>query len=183
MFKEIFFLDTNTLIHDPWGVLDAYSHGMIVLSVQVIEELDNKKGSRKKGAQKVMWQIEYLQRAERLIVDKNDYRNDLGALWEGKPDNLILCSALAYRRCNQNHKVVLVTNDVFLREKALAFGLETHGHKQKNPYDFEAGLLTPHRETFITRSHKKLPNTKKKKGKKKGNKKKKGRNCKKHRRR
>jgi len=69
--KNIYVLDTNVLIDDPAGVLVAFEDGLIVLSIQTLEELDKLKQRHRnlgKSARRVSVEIETFQEKGGIIT-------------------------------------------------------------------------------------------------------------------
>ncbi len=133
--KNIYVLDTNVLIDDPSGVFDAFKDGLIVLSVQTLEELDRLKQRHRSvgtSARKVSIGIEILQEQDAITIDTQVYDASLLGLRQDV-DNLILLTALRFQKEHPQDTVILVTNDRLLRCKGRAFGLKVRERRAEQP--------------------------------------------------
>jgi len=153
--KEIRVLDTNILIRDPTGFLDAFRGADIVVPISSIEEIDDLKRSasdhRSFSAREVSRRIENLRSAGSLsegvrlpeggtfrvyVREKEGYTQEiLHRILKGeKRDNEIIADAFTLHRLSKK-KVVLVSGDLNVRIKANALGLraENYTHDEEGP--------------------------------------------------
>jgi len=160
MSKNIYVLDTNILIDDPGGALAAFSDGLIVLSIQTLEELDKlKQRHRKTGkaARRVAQEIEKLQEKGGVFIDTHVYNpSEWGLLKE--VDNVILLTALRFQKENTSSTIILITNDRLLRCKARAYNLVVGERHIEQPQDIlidTRNLKKPNRKKKTYRVKKK----------------------------
>jgi len=133
-----FLLDTNVLLHDR-TVLDAFAEHHIVLTVDVLEELDRfkrEKDERGRNARAVIRTIDALRSqgnlregvplagGGRLFVLVDDYVDYLPNGMDGTiPDNRILATALYL--IQHSIDVVFITKDINARVKGDALGIRS----------------------------------------------------------
>lgn len=133
-----FLLDTNVLLHDA-TVLDAFDEHHIILTVDVLEELDRFKrenDERGRNARHVIRTIDDLrskgnlregvplEAGGRLFVLVDDYVDELPTGMDGTiPDNRILASALFLT--SNGVDVTFVTKDINARVKGDALGVRS----------------------------------------------------------
>jgi PhoH-like ATPase len=131
-----YLLDTNVLLHDA-NALSAFSEHNLILTVDVLEELDRfKRGNdeRARNARKVARDIDSLRNGlplsdgvplpngGRLYVSVKSFTQLLPeGLDRTVPDNRILATAMAYKEAGA--EVVFVSKDINARVKADALGI------------------------------------------------------------
>lgn len=151
--KKIFIPDTSALIHDP-NCLFAFDEHDVCIPIIVLEELDrNKAGHSEKsrsarqavrnisaiinghGGSNLQWMPlktpGNLQSTGRLSLLTKDVRAFVPeAIDAGIPDNQIIGAAFLVRKDNPKSRVIIVSNDVALRVKAIACGIlaEEYAH-------------------------------------------------------
>ncbi len=133
-----YMLDTNVLLHDSTA-LEAFDEHHIILTVDVLEELDRFKrenDERGRNARRVIRTVDELRSTGplregvtlpgggRLFVLVDDYVEYLPKGMDGSiPDNRILATALYL--INHNIEVVFVTKDINARVKGDALGVRS----------------------------------------------------------
>ena len=144
--RKTFVLDTNVLLHDPSALFSFQEHD-IVLPLQVIEELDNKKGAQGMlgfAAREVIRHLSSLQtKAPNLDLSKGAPLGDnLGCLTVlpldkqeftklplesrkalAEADNIILATAKMLMAKYSDKTIILISKDLNLRVKAGILGI------------------------------------------------------------
>ncbi len=134
---KTYVLDTNVLLHDAHS-LDAFPDGEIVITVDVLEELDSFKSAGSELGRSARQAIRFLDSLRqvgalsegvklpnggRLVVILRGYLENLPSTMDvANPDNRIIACALHLRR-ESNREVTFVTKDLNARVKATALGL------------------------------------------------------------
>jgi len=117
--------DTNVLLDHP-EVLDSEEYTQIVLPSAVLEEIDGLKNSTSVGhlAREVHRKLE--ENLSRITFDvSDDFSENMPMGWDReKRDNKIIMCAL-------KHNVKLISNDINVRIKAQAVGIEFEGYGDK----------------------------------------------------
>jgi len=145
MKDKIIVLDTNVLIHNPRSIF-SFEDAHIVIPITVIEEIDNfKKGldEKSRNARQVSRYLDELGRGKSLSkgVSLKEVGENLGTLQvsvshkitEGlndvlimdENDNLIIGTALYFKKENPDKEIILVSKDANVRIKANAVGLRS----------------------------------------------------------
>jgi len=143
LFKKIYVLDTNVLIHNP-DVIDDLGDNIVIIPFCVLEELDNLKGDLRVGVavREVSRIIERYRRTGQetgtfldkgistdsgglLIIEHNGHDFSLLKVEiEDKVDNRIMLVALNRQKTEKNantgRQVILLSNDINVRIKASA---------------------------------------------------------------
>jgi PhoH-like ATPase len=155
---KLFVLDTNVLLHDSTCLFRFEEHD-IYLPLIVLEELD----AHKKGMTEVarngrqisrtldsLAEVPGIDIAHGLPLNTTGYTEARGKLFfqtellvndlpislpQGKADNEILSVVAALRKLHAPRQVVLVSNDINMRVKARALGLETDDYKNDKTLD------------------------------------------------
>ncbi len=150
--RKYYVLDTNVLIHDP-NSLYHFEDNHVVIPMVVLEELDKLKGSKISVSRECRMAIKNLDRilshARRdevakgvpiLREDGRDSRGTLSVLSEMDPeserqvldasnnDNLILRNVLFLVQRHPRNRVILVSQDINMRLKAKALGIEVEDY-------------------------------------------------------
>ena len=162
--RHLFVLDTNVLMHDPSALFRFQEHD-IFLPMVVLEELD----AAKKGLSEVARNARYVSRIldsligeagqdsihaglalpsggangnpGRVFFQTEDVSNTLPTSLPGeKPDNSILCMAIALQEGHPDTKTVLVSKDINLRIKARVLGIRAEDYFDDMVLD-DASLL------------------------------------------
>lgn len=148
--KRTYVLDTNVLLHDGTSLYKFKEHN-IVIPVEVLEELDNKKtvpGELGVQARYVNRELKKLfgtsprnikshdisvtlPSGSRLsmVVTPADFKHDDILASSKKMDNLILRCGLYLQQKLKDTKVIMVTKDSNMHLKALAVGLPVEDYK------------------------------------------------------
>jgi len=160
--KKIFVLDTNVILHDFRSIF-SFQENDIVVPIVVLEELDH----FKKGNDNINFQArEFMREMDKL--SENHYFTDgislgdgLGKLFiepgksfppamqesfsENSADHKIIATAYDLRTRFPKRKVVVVTQDLNVRMKAKALGINAEDYKAgkvENIADIFKGILT-----------------------------------------
>ena len=151
-------LDTSALVADSEGVFASYPSCDLVIPLTVIEELD---GLKKRLDPVGAAARDVLRRVEKFrssaggdlqtgceIDDDATVRVELNGIQVGllrehgldpdKPDNRIIGAALG--QVDEEHPVLLVSNDTAMRVKASTFGLQTVEHNPLDPDERDQNL-------------------------------------------
>lgn len=172
--RKHFVLDTNVLLHDPQGVLDAFAENHLVIPIVVTEELDRLKRDPIVGfeVREITRKLEDLRKGGNisegvptkgggsLRIDANhaDFK-DLPLGFTKTPDNIILLVArgLQGQNIDKQEPVVLVTKDINLRLKANAMGLTAEDYESDKTASVDklyGGIVTlPAEEADIAEIH------------------------------
>jgi len=140
-----FLLDTNVLIHDA-NCLEAFADKNIVLTIDVLEELDRFKrvnDERGRNARRVIRTIDSLRAGNSLsegvatpgggnlyVLVQNCLEYLPRGIDHNVPDNRILATALALRA--PNNSVRFISKDINARVKADALGIEAEDFLSDN---------------------------------------------------
>jgi PhoH-like ATPase len=158
MFKRLFILDTNVLMHDPTAIFRFKEHA-VYLPMVVLEELD----AAKKGMSEVARNVRQVSRfLDQLINSQNNIKDgitlpasDTGTeggrlffqteifptgVWPEtlpgkKPDNNLLSIARAIQQVDPDRQVTLVSKDINLRIKAHVLGLHVEDYTNDKVLD------------------------------------------------
>ena len=144
-----FLLDTNVLLHDSTS-LEAFEEHNIILTVDVLEELDRfkrEKDERGRNARRVIRKIDELRSSGdlrrgvdlpdggKLFVLVDDYTSHLPkGMDHGIPDNRILASALFL--VDNEIDITFITKDINARVKGDALGVRSED-LQRSTVDFD----------------------------------------------
>jgi len=159
--RKTYILDTSVLIDDPC-TYKYFEHSNVIIPVVVLEELDklkkqsNEAGKNARVAIKLLDQLSDLGDISTGILIENDILVKIDATFYdlnhtffsglGDPnygDTRILACLLSAWSTHDTHDVVLVSNDINLRIKAKAKGIEAEGHKFKASLnDLYSGVQT-----------------------------------------
>lgn len=153
MSNKTFVLDTNVLLHDPKSVFNFHEH-LVVVPMTVLEELDYIKDRKEnlfteaRSAIRMLDEVLGGSTPEKIALGveipaalKGDSGTQLGTLAihrspladqskgrlddiESNDNRIINCALEIQNKRKRNHWVVLVTNDINMRLKALGAGLE-----------------------------------------------------------
>jgi len=141
---KVFVLDTNVLIHDPKGALNAFEDNTIVLPIRILEELNVLKKNPNVGhdAREVSRQLDALcrkgnigegVRTENGGILKVDYNgrnyHDLPLGLEATADNSILLTAQHIKSENEKQGVIIVSKDINVRVTANACGIAAQDYE------------------------------------------------------
>ncbi len=144
--KKTFVLDTNVILHD-FNSIYNFEENDIVLPIVVLEELDNfKKGNNTINfhARQFMRELDKLSKNKsfkgglplgedkgKLFINIKQLFSDefKNSFTEEIPDHKILSVANNLSKENKDAKIVLVSQDINLRMKAKALGLETQDYE------------------------------------------------------
>ena len=145
--RKTYVLDTSTLIYDPLAY-KHFPHSDVVIPIAVLNELDKlKKGSSEAGKQarvaiRQLDEISSLGDISMGILLDDDIMLKIDAGWIdlsesayrglGDPtygDTQILACAQANWHMHAEHDVTLVSNDINLRVKAKARGIDAESHE------------------------------------------------------
>jgi len=148
-----FLLDTNVLLHDA-DSLSAFEEHNIVLTVDVLEELDRfKRGNDERGrnARRVIRTIDSYRDGQplskgvtlpgggKLYVFVKSFTDFLPkGMDKSQPDNRILAAACALVKAGSD--VFFVTKDINARVKADALGIQAQGFYKGEPVKLEAHM-------------------------------------------
>jgi PhoH-like ATPase len=138
--EKIFILDTNVLIHNPLALF-AFQENRVVIPITVIEEIDNfKKDMDEKGrnARQISRYLDSLRRKGHLQEGVRTEKGGLiqvalskhiteitdDILIQDTKDNLIIGTALHFKKENPDVPVVMISMDANVRIKADAAGLQ-----------------------------------------------------------
>jgi len=144
--KKTFVLDTNVILHD-FNSIYNFEENDIVLPIVVLEELDH----FKKGNETINFHARQFMRELDKISEGKSFKNGI-SLGEGKgnlfinikqqfseefedsftekiPDHKILSVANNLLKKNNESKVILISQDINLRMKAKALGIETQDYE------------------------------------------------------
>lgn len=121
-------IDTNVLIETP-AVLTEYPDTYLAVPIKVLEELDNlktEKSERGYGAREAVRNLvrEYERLDSKLVFIDN-------TIEQSTPDAAIIAAAREWQ-IKINKPVILLTNDLAMRLRALAFGIKTLSHTASN---------------------------------------------------
>jgi len=153
--KKTFILDTNVILHD-YNAIYSFEDNDIVIPIVVFEELDKfKKGSSiiNFNSRKAMRELDKLSAKNDIFGDGITLGNDKGELFvktvhkfdeefglsfsdQEYSDTKILSIALNLKK-QLKEPVILVTQDINLRLKARAFGLQAQDYKTGKVEDIE----------------------------------------------
>ncbi len=149
MTGRCFLLDTNVLLHDSTS-LDAFDEHHIVITVDVLEELDRfkrEKDGRGRNARRVIRTLDLLRKngalregvplsgGGLLFVLVDNYVSHLPSGMDGSiPDNRLLATALYLQE--QGVDVTFVTKDINARVKGDALGVRSED-LQRDTVDFD----------------------------------------------
>ncbi len=159
--KRLFVLDTNVLMHDP-SCLFRFDEHDLYLPMVVLEELD----ASKKGMSEVARNVRQVSRfLDGLCKGVSDFSegiplpNSEGRLFfqmdaiehplpydfaQGKADNQILGVVLGLENRYPERSVALITNDINLRIKGRAFGLNVEDYTSDHTVEDPDLLYTGH---------------------------------------
>lgn len=137
-------LDTSVLLYDP-EILNAYPHAEIVIPIDVIEEIDQFKGtlSETGNSARVLSKMldvyrEHGNFSEGILLANNaclriDFsvppEENLGSLDWKKSSNRVLGVALQLKKAGM--EPIIVTLDAHLRVKGNAFGIQVTSYQEK----------------------------------------------------
>lgn len=129
--RRIAVLDTSALMEYPELLQGQSSSDILVVPLRVLSELDGLKSSEDETrAVKARAAIRQLDANSPRIRHETDYAALLPAEWDAKqPDHGILSTALFFRL----NDVLLVSNDINLRNKAQSLGLKTQDSRTYSP--------------------------------------------------
>jgi PhoH-like ATPase len=144
--KKRFVLDTNVLLHDPYAV-DHFADNEVIVPIYAIEEIDQFKhelSERGRNARLVTRYLDNLREGGRRLSDGVDTTHG-GRLRvaltsrslphtrrpEAKMDDLILAVALEEQQKAPDMPVIFVTNDINLRIRADAMGLQAVNYAEE----------------------------------------------------
>lgn len=148
--KNIYILDTSVIAHDP-TCLYAFPNSKIVLHISILTELDKIKsysGEVGRNARIFIKTIDEiiknkegtqfkLDNGSLLILDTDDFVSELQLGDIKYTDNkLIQYAKLSNKYLKNDHKVILVSNDINMRVRARAFGI----HSQEFCIDEKRGI-------------------------------------------
>lgn len=140
-----YLLDTNVLVHDA-DALHAFSDNNVIITIDVLEELDRfKRGNdeRARNARRVARALDSLRDGRSLsqgvelacggvlYVLVSSFTDQLPeGMDRSVPDNRILAAALAL--CRSGHDVIFISKDINARCKADALGIKAQDfHEQR----------------------------------------------------
>lgn len=161
MSKTSYVLDTNILLHDPEAIHDFEDH-TIILPIYVLEELDRFKNEQNELGRNARHISRYLDalRSEGDLV--SGIENDQGgkvvvSLDRKKLDHFVVdCDAtdnkiigVALKEQERNPNTIMVSNDINLRIRASAFGLEAQGYSTDRIQDDQL----PTHKNLVLESH------------------------------
>ncbi len=129
---KTYLIDTNVFIDEPNIIKLIPAKHSIILSGQVIEELDRKKTNTrlKDSVSLAIKNIKVAQESKRVQVEFGDMKVLPTALRRTKsPDNLILSLVVIYQQKNKANPV-LITSDNGLQIKAKALKIKTISYKE-----------------------------------------------------
>ena len=143
--KKVYVLDTNVLIHNPQSLF-SFEDNQVIIPITVIEEIDNfKKGLDEKGrnARQIGRYLDKLREEGNLkegvktkhggiikvSISRKIKDETIDALITDNNDNLIIGTALHYKKNNPDQKVILISKDANVRIKADAIGLEAQNYE------------------------------------------------------
>ncbi len=158
MYKRLFILDTNVLIHDPTAIFRFKEHA-VYLPMVVLEELD----AAKKGMSEVARNVRQVSRFLEELTQSQDqlkmgialpagstgeegghlffqtevFPTDLlpDTLPGNKPDNSLLCTAIAIQQAEPDKQVTIVSKDINLRIKARVLGIHAEDYTNDKVLD------------------------------------------------
>ena len=159
-------VDTSVFIYDP-NCIDRFEASTIVVPLRVVEELDDVKsmpdarGAYARQASRVLEHYRHTGdlRKDGVPTEKGgtlfiaygaeswDVLNGLGRGLANKNDNLILLVAKNWQKHNPEQRVVIVTQDINMRIKAAALGMEAEeyihgeGGKGSDLYPGQSDIL------------------------------------------
>lgn len=160
--RKTYVLDTSTLIYDPLAY-KHFPHSDVVIPIAVLNELDKlKKGASEAGknARVAIRQLDEISKLGDIsmgILLEDDIMLKVDASWIdlsdsayrglGDPtygDTQILACAQAHWHLHSTHDVSLVSNDINLRVKAKARGIDAEAHEGEryNLSDLYSGIQT-----------------------------------------
>lgn len=148
--KKIFVLDTNILLNDPNCLIGFKEHDICIPSI-VIHELDKfKKGdsSKNMNAREVIRSLDkFLDKGGTLGThlghvfinhcDKSDLKKVVDIYMEDNPDHRILATALTLKAKKTDYSIVLVTNDLDLKQKARDLKIEVEVYRNETVADMD----------------------------------------------
>lgn len=162
--KKIYILDTNILIQTAGQAIHGFADNHVVITHTTLEELDglkNAPGETGYNARECIRIIGKLNEQEGNYLDginldnngtfrieTNHLEAELPVGWKiEKPDNRIICTAKSLAK-ESDIPVVLITNDVAMRIKAISAGVETQGYRNEqvdiaNTYTGKKELMVP----------------------------------------
>jgi len=167
--KKTYVLDTNVILHNPLSLI-SFEDNNVILPDVVIDELDKHKrdngevGANARQASRMIesWRIDTDKEKGDLLsgyqlpnggvvrVEMNCINTEMPKTWQETPDLRILrvCKGLK----EKGEKIILVSNDSFVRIKASLLDIEAQDYKTEKapaPEDLYSG-----RRTAYTESHK-----------------------------
>lgn len=161
--RKLHILDTSVLIEDP-GAYKSYKNSDVIIPISVINELDKKKhhvGEAGKNARvciRLLDQISELGDIHTGILLDNDVLLKVDASYRNVPfgfgdptyadTEILVCAYYYYTNHPADYDTTLVSNDLNLRLKAKARGIDACGHASKfSLSDLYAGSRTITNET------------------------------------
>ena len=170
--KKIYVLDTNVILHNPHSLL-SFQDNDIILPDVVIDELDKHKkdngeiGANSRQAARMIdsWRTDEdkskgdllsgykLPNGGTVRVEMNCINTQMPSTWKDTPDLRILrvCKGLYEKEKNNgtNNKIILVSNDGFVRIKASILGIEAQDYRTEKAPSKE-DLYSGRREAFAS---------------------------------
>ena len=154
--KKIFVLDTNIPLQDPNCLIGFKEHD-ICIPITVLEELDKfKKGNETKNlnARTFLRSLSKVINNPKTCSVGASLGSGLGkvfielgssrypktmesAFMEDTPDHRILAAAISLKDKRPSYSVIIVTNDINFKVKAIAMGVETEGYKNETVTDMD----------------------------------------------